>query len=49
MTKPFTMGISDVRMEKVLMLRTAIANGTYHVSAADLAQKLICHMLGDSR
>lgn len=32
---------SDVRFEKVAALRQAIAAGTYNVSAADLADKLI--------
>ena len=31
----------DVRLEKVLGLRQAIASGAYRVSAADLADKLI--------
>jgi anti-sigma28 factor (negative regulator of flagellin synthesis) len=32
-------------MEHIDRIRTAIAEGRYHVSAADLAQKLIDHML----
>ena len=32
---------SDVRMDRVIELRRAIAWGTYAVSAADLAQKLM--------
>jgi Anti-sigma-28 factor, FlgM len=35
----------DVRMERVAAIRAAIAQGSYHVSAADLAQKLMDHML----
>jgi anti-sigma28 factor (negative regulator of flagellin synthesis) len=33
--------LSDVRLEKVLRLRRAIASGQYRVSAADVADKLI--------
>jgi anti-sigma28 factor (negative regulator of flagellin synthesis) len=36
---------SYIRMERVASLRAAIAQGDYHVSAADLAQKLMDHML----
>jgi anti-sigma28 factor (negative regulator of flagellin synthesis) len=32
-------------MERLVALKTAIAQGRYQVSAADLAQKLINHML----
>ncbi len=35
---------SDVRMEKVELLRAAIANGSYAVSSEALADKLIEHM-----
>jgi anti-sigma28 factor (negative regulator of flagellin synthesis) len=43
------MDLSDVRMERVARIRTAIANGCYHVSSEDLAQKLIGAMLGGPR
>ena len=43
------MDLSDVRMERVVRIRTAIANGQYHVSSEDLAQKLISNMLGAHR
>ena len=33
--------LSDVRLDKVLRLRQAIASGEYRVSAADVADKLI--------
>ncbi len=36
---------SAVRMEHIARIRTAIAEGRYHVSAADLAQKLVDHMV----
>lgn len=35
----------DVRQEKVDWIRREIAEGRYHVSSADLARKLIVHML----
>jgi hypothetical protein len=35
---------TDVRFEKVLALRAAIAAGTYAVSAANLAEKLMATM-----
>lgn len=35
----------DARAHKVEQVRAAIANGTYHVSAADVADKLIGNML----
>jgi hypothetical protein len=38
-----------VRMERIAAIRAAIAQGSYHVSAADLAQKLIDHMLAHQR
>lgn len=38
--------ISDVRTEKVEAVRSAIADGSYNVSSADLAQSLVNHMLG---
>jgi anti-sigma28 factor (negative regulator of flagellin synthesis) len=38
-------GSQGARMERLAALKTAIAQGRYHVSAADLAEKLIDHML----
>ena len=38
--------LPDVRQEKVAAVQTAIGNGTYSVSANDVAQSLIGHMLG---
>jgi anti-sigma28 factor (negative regulator of flagellin synthesis) len=35
----------DVRLEKIDRLRKSLAENTYHVSSADLAQKIIDHML----
>ena len=37
---------SDVRADKVAALQQAIASGTYNVSAADVADKLISNLLG---
>jgi flagellar biosynthesis anti-sigma factor FlgM len=37
--------LTDVRLEKIERLKAAIANGTYHVSAEDLAEKMIESML----
>jgi anti-sigma28 factor (negative regulator of flagellin synthesis) len=36
---------TGVRMERIAAVRAAIAQGTYYVSAADLAQKLMDRML----
>ena len=36
----------DVRTEKVAAIQSAIANGTYSVSASAVADKLIQHLLG---
>ena len=36
--------VSDVRMEKVLSVRDALANGSYQVGSSDVAAKLIDHM-----
>ena len=40
---------SQARMEHIARIRTAIAEGRYHVSAADLAQKLIDHIVANRR
>ncbi len=37
---------SDVRMEKVASIQSAIAAGTYSVPASAVADKLIQHLLG---
>jgi anti-sigma28 factor (negative regulator of flagellin synthesis) len=37
--------IDEERLKKIAGLKQAVANGTYHVSAEDLADKLIAHML----
>ena|ERR1700761_188118 len=37
------MSISDVRMDKVAFLQRTLANGIYHVSTADVADKLVNH------
>ncbi len=36
---------SDVRLDKVQSLQQLIANGTYHVSAADVASKIVDSLL----
>lgn len=36
---------APVRMDRVKTLRESIANGTYHVSASDLADKILHSML----
>jgi hypothetical protein len=40
---------SPARRDRVERIRLAIANGSYHVSAADLAQKLIDRMIRHHR
>lgn len=40
-----TLGASDVRVDKVEALQKAIASGSYSVSAAEVADKLIQSML----
>lgn len=40
------MAIPDVRMDKVAAVQQMLANGTYQVSAGDLADKLVSQMLG---
>ncbi len=34
-------GLPDVRTEKISAIKEAIDNGTYHVSAMDIAEKMI--------
>jgi flagellar biosynthesis anti-sigma factor FlgM len=41
--------LSEVRLERVERVRAAIARGTYHIPARDLAQKLMKTMLGEFR
>lgn len=38
--------LRDVRTEKVEAVKAAIADGSYSVSSADVAQSLVNHMLG---
>jgi hypothetical protein len=37
--------IDEQRLKKISRLKQAVADGTYHVSAEDLADKLIVHMM----
>jgi negative regulator of flagellin synthesis FlgM len=39
------MTVPDVRMDKVATVQQALANGTYQVSAADVADKLFQQMM----
>ena len=36
--------VDDARREKIARLKQAVEDGTYHVRAEDLADKLIAHM-----
>ena len=45
-SREYATSLSNARMDKVATLRMAILNGSYHVSSADLAQKLMSNMLG---
>ena len=38
----------DMRLDKIAALRAAVAVGTYRVSSADLAEKLIHHIRGNA-
>lgn len=40
---------THVRMERIAAIRNAIARGSYRVSAADLAQKIMDRMLAHQR
>jgi negative regulator of flagellin synthesis FlgM len=40
---------TDVRMDKVASVQAAIASGSYHVDASQVAGKLIDSMLGESK
>jgi negative regulator of flagellin synthesis FlgM len=40
------MAVPDVRMDKVAAVQQALANGTYQVSAGDVADKLLQQMTG---
>jgi flagellar biosynthesis anti-sigma factor FlgM len=37
-------GIDEKRLQKIAKIKQAIADGTYHISAQDVAQKIIEHM-----
>jgi negative regulator of flagellin synthesis FlgM len=41
------MSITDVRMDKVVAVQQALANGTYQVSAHDVADRLVRQMMGE--
>jgi flagellar biosynthesis anti-sigma factor FlgM len=40
---------SDVRLDKVASIQSALQSGTYQVSAADVAQKVIASMLSSEK
>ena len=42
-----SMEANTLRMERIDRLREAIANGTYRVSAEDIAEKIVAHMLAN--
>ncbi len=41
--------MDDIRMDKVASIQAALQAGTYQVSAADVAQKLVASMLGPEK
>jgi flagellar biosynthesis anti-sigma factor FlgM len=43
--QPSESPIDEARREKIEQLKQAVADGTYNVSAEDVADKLIAHML----
>ena len=48
-TPPGKSSLDDVdeeRLKKIASIKQAIADGTYHVSAQDVAEKIIEHMRG---
>jgi anti-sigma28 factor (negative regulator of flagellin synthesis) len=38
-------GVDEERLKKIARLKQAVADGTYHITAEQLADKLIEHML----
>jgi flagellar biosynthesis anti-sigma factor FlgM len=36
--------MDEARVEKIAKIKKALADGTYHVSAADVARKILDHM-----
>ncbi len=40
------MDFSDVRLEKVMKLRAAIAEGRYRISGADVADRMLSRLMG---
>jgi len=41
------MSITDVRMDKVMTVQQALANGTYRISTHDVADKLVRQMMSE--
>lgn len=41
------MSLPDVRMDKVAAVQQALANGTYQVDPADVADKMVSRMMGE--